>query len=233
MGGLRRVPGRLRRLLVGQIYVWSVAACPTREELEQALRAPKSNERAIRATLSDRDRDGWALPTLEAALQAAQPAQFRVLKAVARPTVSRKRVKAVCGLSPDGPWTLFFDDKSSASTTAAQKPAVVSQRVVTPSPKTTGKTIPLTEAGELVRQRIARDAEAKRAQDSKAGKGKKKRAPDPFLETVVQCRECLRPYKRVQLPNPKRRICEDCGGQPESKSVRTVSGGSPGLGRRR
>ncbi|HEY9564549.1 MAG TPA: hypothetical protein VIR30_12340 [Nocardioides sp.] len=56
---------------------------------------------------------------------------------------------------------------------------------------------------------------------------------EQYLQSTVRCRECLRMYKRVQLPNPRRHVCEDCGGRAESTSVRTVSGGSPGLGRRR
>jgi hypothetical protein len=47
------------------------------------------------------------------------------------------------------------------------------------------------------------------------------------------CRECLRAQPVSAFPNPRARRCEDCGGQEGSSSVRTVSGGSPGLGRRR
>jgi hypothetical protein len=47
------------------------------------------------------------------------------------------------------------------------------------------------------------------------------------------CRECLRTKSLSAFPNPRVRRCEACGGQESSSSVRTVSGGAPGLGRRR
>lgn len=50
---------------------------------------------------------------------------------------------------------------------------------------------------------------------------------------TMTCRECLRTKPLGAFPNPKVRRCEACGGQESSTSVRTVSGGAPGLGRRR
>lgn len=47
------------------------------------------------------------------------------------------------------------------------------------------------------------------------------------------CRECLRSKPISAFPNPKVRRCEDCGGRPASRSVRTVQGGAPGLGKHR
>lgn len=88
--------------------------------------------------------------------------------------------------------------------------------------------MPLRDAGAMVTAAIARGATEK---TSAVAKERKKL--DRYLQVTVQCRECLRPYKRSQLPDPRRHVCEDCGGQAESTTVRTVSGGSPGLGRRR
>lgn len=48
-----------------------------------------------------------------------------------------------------------------------------------------------------------------------------------------RCRECLKEMSPSRFPNPRVPRCEDCGGQAPSKSVRTVSGGAPGLGKRR
>ena len=50
---------------------------------------------------------------------------------------------------------------------------------------------------------------------------------------TMTCRECLRTKSINAFPDPSRRRCGACGGQPRSRSVRTVSGGAPGLGKRR
>ncbi len=57
-------------------------------------------------------------------------------------------------------------------------------------------------------------------------------AKKPPRGTMI-CRECLRALSLSAFPNPRVRRCEACGGQESSSSVRTVSGGAPGLGRRR
>ena len=49
---------------------------------------------------------------------------------------------------------------------------------------------------------------------------------------VITCRECLRSKSEHAFPDPRTRRCENCGGQPPSRSIRTVPGGLPGLGRR-
>lgn len=53
-----------------------------------------------------------------------------------------------------------------------------------------------------------------------------------FSPQTKRCRECLKTKPMSAFPNPRRSKCDDCGGQPPSRSIRTVSGGAPGLGRR-
>jgi hypothetical protein len=214
-----------------------MAACSTRVELERLMSDPLRNQKAIRATLNDRTAEAWALLALAEALSLAEPARFKVLKVVARPCLSKKRVASVCGSVSKEPWIQFFAKAGAAPKKAPVAAGSVraARRSTAPAVKkaASGVAIPLRDAGTVVRSAMAANTAKKAgAGGKKPGKGKKGSA-DPYLEGVVQCRECLRSYKRIQLPNPRRRVCEDCGGQPESTSVRTISGGSPGLGRRR
>lgn len=55
----------------------------------------------------------------------------------------------------------------------------------------------------------------------------KKRKPE-----TKQCRECLKIKPLSEFPNQRISRCEACGVRPPSRSVRTVSGGAPGLGKR-
>lgn len=167
-------------------------------------------------------------------LREASAAEFSVLKEITRPCVSKKRVTTVCGSVSGGPWDRFFGSGPSLDSTDVPAKAAGSR----PTTNAAKKAIPLRDAGHLLRDGMALRAaklaqEPQKPQNRKAGKAKKKQSFDPWLETTVKCRECLRSYKRLELPNPRRRVCEACGGQPESTSIRTVSGGSPGLGRRR
>lgn len=225
----------VRSPVVDKIYAEPMAGCTSRAEFERILRAPKGNEKVIRATLGNREVEEWALPALGGVLGEASAEEFGTLKVITRPSVSKKRVVAVCGPVAGHPWQGFFG--RGPALVASDKPAKSggSRRPKSAAKKATGKAIPLRDAGRLLDEGVVRRA-AKAAQGTKSptgGKVKKKQTFDPFLETSVTCRECLRSYKRVDLPNPRRRVCENCGGQPESKSIRTVSGGSPGLGRRR
>ena len=198
---------------------------------------PLRNQKAIRATLNDRTAETWAVPTLAEALRSAEDARFAVLKVVTRPCLSKKRVAAVCGSASGEPWARFFRKgaTSSPSPPAAERSARATKRAKPTVVKkaASGNAIPLRNAGALVRDGISGRASGSVDPNTGGRKRKSSTAADPYLEGNVQCRECLRVYKRIQLPNPRRRVCEDCGGQPESSSVRTVSGGSPGLGRRR
>lgn len=74
---------------------------------------------------------------------------------------------------------------------------------------------------------LAKKAAAKARRDKKGSTLTSKRPP------TKRCRECLRELSPNRFPNPRVPRCEDCGGQPPSKSVRTISGGAPGLGKRR
>lgn len=213
-----------------------MAACSTRAEFDRALQRPVDNQKAIRSTLGDRRHERWALLALEDALKMSDPATFSVLKVIARPCVSKKRVAEVRGSAGAEPWSRFFSkspaDPPAASAGPAARTQPVRRRPKAAVKKVATQGIPLRDAGALVRSGMARQTAKKAAGGRKSAKAKKQ-AVDSYLEGVVQCRECLRSYKRIQLPNPRRRVCENCGGQPESTSVRTVSGGSPGLGRRR
>ena len=72
------------------------------------------------------------------------------------------------------------------------------------------------------------------ASNKKAKRGKpKSNSASTRQGSVMTCCECLRTKPLKQFPNPRRKRCEACGGQPQSSSVHTVSGGAPGLGRRR
>lgn len=246
-GGLRRSPGpaeprcaQAREIWIGhpvvdKIYAEQMAGCKSRAEFERVLRAPKGNEKLIRATLGDRELEEWALPALGDVLGGASADEFGTLKVIARPCVSKKRVTAVCGPAKDHPWRGFFGRGPAFDATGKPAEAGRSRRSTSAAKKATGQAIPLRDAGRLLSDSTVRRAAmaAQQPQNPTGGKAKKKPTFDPFLETSVTCRECLRTYKRVELPNPRRRVCENCGGQPESKSIRTVSGGSPGLGRRR
>jgi hypothetical protein len=70
--------------------------------------------------------------------------------------------------------------------------------------------------------------EAKRAR--KRVEREKQKAEDTKLR---RCRECLREKPARAFPDARGKVCLDCGGQPRGRSVRTVSGGLPGLGRQR
>lgn len=214
-----------------------MAGCETPAEFVRALTSPSRNRKLIRATLGDLTLEDWALPSIDEALRDADDVRFEELRDAARPSLSRKRVRRVCGPSLGAHWDRFFSDEKAAPKPppAATKPPTKVKRkaprtsaarsVLQPA-RTAG--VPLRDAGALLEAAIAREAAEK-----VTAAAKEREKIDRYLQATVQCRECLRPYKRAQLPNPRRHVCEDCGGQPESTSVRTVSGGSPGLGRRR
>lgn len=94
--------------------------------------------------------------------------------------------------------------------------------------------IALRDAAPLVEVAAARKAaaEAKKVKQrqKRTGKGTTLTSKGPPTKT---CRECLKTFSPDRFPNPRVPRCEDCGGQPPSRRVRTVSGGAPSLGRRR
>ena len=63
-------------------------------------------------------------------------------------------------------------------------------------------------------------------------KFKKKVQAKPKPAATRRCRECLREQPAKAFPS-RLAICRGCGGQPRSKSIRTISGGLPTGGRRR
>jgi len=213
-----------------------VAGCETPAELVRALTSPTRNRKIIRATLENLAVEHWALPAVDEALRDADDARFVLLRDAARPSLSMKRVRRVCGSSVGPHWHRFFSEEAApkplpAATTVPTKAKPKPRRPYAgrTEPKPAGTAgVPLRDAGAMLEAAMAREAEEKA---SAAAKEHEKR--DRYLQAKVQCRECLRPFRRDQLPNPRRHVCEDCGGQPESTSIRTVSGGSPGLGRRR
>lgn len=81
------------------------------------------------------------------------------------------------------------------------------------------------ETKRAVRERLAAVNSVKRTGEKTPAK-----RPSPQMKS---CRECLKSKPIAAFPNPRRARCLECGGQPEERSVRTVSGGAPGLGRRR
>lgn len=80
---------------------------------------------------------------------------------------------------------------------------------------------------------LARLGRSRRSPPAKKQEGKGKKPAKKAKRETITCRECLQTKPLSAFPNPRRRRCEDCGGQPQARSVRTVSGGAPGLGRRR
>lgn len=62
------------------------------------------------------------------------------------------------------------------------------------------------------------------------GKGRKKSRQSA---APLQCRECLQAKPAYAFPQGNLRRCLDCGGQDRGVSVRAISGGLPGLGKRR
>ena len=91
----------------------------------------------------------------------------------------------------------------------------------------------IVRAGHL--RRTGATNPTKRSTAKQVGSGKqpsRQRSARP-PSGMKTCRECLRTKPISEFPDPSRPRCADCGGVPRSKSVRTVSGGAPGLGRRR
>lgn len=59
------------------------------------------------------------------------------------------------------------------------------------------------------------------AANKKAKRGKPRSGSAAARQgSVMTCRECLRTKPLNQFPNPRRKRCEACGGQPQSSSVR-------------
>lgn len=212
-----------------------MSACGTQAEFERMLKAPAKNEAAIRATLCDRSVETWTLATLGQALRTADEDRFVILVAIARPHVSKKRVARVLGTAAGYPWTHFFRRSPSSRSDARQvaPPAASADGLIvsrgSPHATAPGRPGPVAQTGSSRQQSVWTEMDAEIA----AKRKEEAEAVDRYLQTKVQCRECLHWYKRAQLPNPRRRVCGDCGGQPRSNSVSTVSGGSPSLGRRR
>jgi len=229
--GCRRVPPISRPPLPAPT-LGGVAGCETPVEFARALREPAKNRKLIRRTLSDSSRDRWTLPALADALRAADEATFAQLRDAAGPTLSQKRVRRTCGRAAH--WDRFFGEQKEPLGRSEPEPKRPARQRNTTSPASprpataAGKAVPLRDAGSL----MATALEA-RAAEKDAALQKEAESEARYLKGTVQCRECLRSFTRGQLPNPRRRVCEDCGGRPETTSVLTVSGGSPGLGRRR
>ena len=73
------------------------------------------------------------------------------------------------------------------------------------------------------------EADRRLAKSEGTRKHARPKSPAP---TERKCRECLR-VKPVKAFPSRAAVCAECGGQPRSKSVRTISGGLPTTGRRR
>ena len=67
------------------------------------------------------------------------------------------------------------------------------------------------------------------ARNAATKKQAKQKPPPP---TERKCRECLRTKPAKAFPS-RVAVCSQCGGQPRSNTVRTISGGLPTTGRRR
>jgi hypothetical protein len=57
-------------------------------------------------------------------------------------------------------------------------------------------------------------------------------ATDKGTGRLRVCSECRKRLPMDAFPNPNRRKCRNCGGQPRQRSVWTESGGLPGSGKR-
>jgi hypothetical protein len=68
--------------------------------------------------------------------------------------------------------------------------------------------------------------------DRRLGKGAKQKVQEKPAAKPRTCRECLKEKPATQFPS-RFAICTSCGGRPPSRSIRTVSGGLPTMGRRR
>ena len=223
-------------------------------ELRAALADPVRNDRLLRKLLNNTATDPVTLVVIEAALESADDATHIELVKVIGSGLSQKRVKRHTGPDLGPTWERFFRSRRGdvirpETTITAGRPSENTRpraqahpdvrRPVRAPGKRTGNAVPLRDAGSVLPQLLAQSkAKKEKAKAKKEGSAaqavevKRKRNKAVAKSTIV-CRECLRAKPPSAFPNPKRRRCEDCGGQSSQNSVRTVSGGAPGLGRRR
>lgn len=135
--------------------------------------------------------------------------------------------------------------RSSAKTAAPGRQG--RQRPQTTSGKPVGSRVTPNKSGEQLaleraqakHRSVAGTAGAPGWKDGKIPKAAKQMKPKPATRAAprplptLTCRECLKTKPISKFPDPARKRCEACGGQPRSRSIQTLSGGLPGLGRRR
>jgi hypothetical protein len=184
------------------------------ETVRRLLADSTSDPADVRRLLSISARDSTYLPIVEAALRSADRNRYQQLIALLADIYTPHRINRVIGDDPNITWQRFIHNRN----------AYVRAR---------DDHAPKQRAGAATHESSTRlGAASSLAKASKAPKKKRRKSKNTPASTTMTCRECLRAKPLNAFPDPSRRRCADCGGQPPRRSVRTVSGGLPGSKRR-